>query len=101
MDFLFLNNQVLAEHPRAWLFNCLLFPQQKKLCISRYFLIWRNKEKGRLPLESLPFLPLHQGNALAYWPLRMARLMLCTASTMAATDSGGVNWEMPWPRLNT
>ena len=38
---------------------------------------------------------------LAYWPLRMARLMLCTASTMAATDSGGVNWEMPWPRLNT
>lgn len=46
-------------------------------------------------------LPLYQGNALAYWPLRMARLMLCTASTMAATDSGGVNWEMPWPRLNT
>ena len=32
---------------------------------------------------------------------RCARLKLCTASTMAVTDSGGVNCEMPWPRLNT
>ena len=44
---------------------------------------------------------LAPGKTGTYWPLRMARLMLCTASTMAATDSGGVNWEMPWPRLNT
>jgi hypothetical protein len=61
MDFLSLNNQVLARHPRAWIFDCLLFPQQKKLCISRYFLLRRSKEKGRLPLESLPSAPLRQG----------------------------------------
>jgi len=29
------------------------------------------------------------------------RLWLCTVSTNIFTFSGGVNWEMPWPRLNT
>ncbi|MBG6222445.1 hypothetical protein IWX79_003392 [Janthinobacterium sp. CAN_S1] len=28
-EFLFLNNQALAEHPWAWIFNCLIFPQKK------------------------------------------------------------------------
>ena len=32
---------------------------------------------------------------------RMLRLSEWTASTMTATDSGGVNCEIPCPRLNT
>ena len=58
-------------------------------------------KKGRLPWESLPCASPIRGRTRYYWPLRMARLMLCTASTIADTDSGGVNWEIPWPRLNT
>jgi len=33
--------------------------------------------------------------------LRNTRLYECTVSTSAVTLSGGVNWEMPWPRLKT
>ena len=34
-------------------------------------------------------------------PARIARLCRCTSSTSSATFSGGVNCEMPWPRLKT
>ncbi|MEG2033078.1 MAG: hypothetical protein RR376_20700 [Janthinobacterium sp.] len=54
MKFLFLKNQILAASLRASFFDCLLFPQQKKLCISRYGMLHGTKEKGRLPVENLP-----------------------------------------------
>ena len=35
------------------------------------------------------------------YPPCQRRLSARTVSTSTATFSGGVNWEMPWPRLNT
>jgi hypothetical protein len=35
-------------------FHCLLFPQQKKLCISRSALVRAGMKKGRAPEETRP-----------------------------------------------
>ncbi len=82
-------------------FRLPLISAAKKIVHKSVFLAKAQQRKRQAFAGKPASLSLCQGNALAYWPLRMARLMLCTASTMAATDSGGVNWEMPWPRLNT
>lgn len=108
-------NQLLANLSRAGLGQDILFSKRKKMCISGF----SSTGKGRV--ASL-MRPQRACNWLATWPqqaffsdgqrstpglhrpaaqARCARLCAWTASTIAATDSGAVNCEMPWPRLNT
>ncbi|MNT06689.1 hypothetical protein D3C72_1413670 [compost metagenome] len=76
-------------------FTVPLISAAKKIVHKSVFLARAQQRKRQASAGKPALTAPDQGEANTYWPLRMARLMLCTASTMAATDSGGVNWEIP------